>query len=55
MVILIPCPFDDVSEFLFQIEGAYLDDTKGLSNWDTFTHIQGALSTISFASDDLIN
>ncbi|KAK3144276.1 hypothetical protein QOZ80_4AG0310900 [Eleusine coracana subsp. coracana] len=27
----------------YQIEGAYLDDNKGLSNWDIFTHIQGKI------------
>uniref|UniRef100_A0A0D3FXX1 Beta-glucosidase n=1 Tax=Oryza barthii TaxID=65489 RepID=A0A0D3FXX1_9ORYZ len=25
----------------YQIEGAYLDDNKGLNNWDVFTHLQG--------------
>ncbi|KAK1550738.1 hypothetical protein Q3G72_023924 [Acer saccharum] len=25
----------------YQIEGGYLDDGKGLNNWDVFTHIQG--------------
>lgn len=24
----------------YQIEGAYLDDNKGLNNWDVFTHTQ---------------
>uniref|UniRef100_A0A0D9ZN44 Pectinesterase n=1 Tax=Oryza glumipatula TaxID=40148 RepID=A0A0D9ZN44_9ORYZ len=24
----------------YQIEGAYLDDNKGLNNWDVFTHLQ---------------
>ncbi|KAJ3706396.1 hypothetical protein LUZ61_010101 [Rhynchospora tenuis] len=25
----------------YQIEGAYLEDNKGLSNWDVFSHIEG--------------
>ncbi|XP_078149490.1 putative inactive beta-glucosidase 14 [Carex rostrata] len=27
----------------YQIEGAYLEGNKGLSNWDVFTHIQGKI------------
>ncbi|KAL6903513.1 hypothetical protein ACP4OV_004326 [Aristida adscensionis] len=27
----------------YQIEGAYLDDNKGLSNWDVFTHRPGTI------------
>ncbi|OQU81954.1 hypothetical protein SORBI_3006G145400 [Sorghum bicolor] len=27
----------------YQVEGAYLEDNKGLSNWDVFTHIQGKI------------
>ncbi|CAN1789501.1 Probable inactive beta-glucosidase 14 [Linum perenne] len=25
----------------YQVEGAYLEDGKGLNNWDAFSHIQG--------------
>ncbi|XP_047062186.1 probable inactive beta-glucosidase 14 [Lolium rigidum] len=42
--------FPPPSEFLFgtstsayQIEGAYLEGKKGLSNWDVFTHKQGTI------------
>ncbi|KAH7653642.1 Beta-glucosidase protein [Dioscorea alata] len=27
----------------YQIEGAYLEDNKSLSNWDVFTHLQGKI------------
>ncbi|EES12493.2 hypothetical protein SORBI_3006G145300 [Sorghum bicolor] len=27
----------------YQVEGAYLEDNKGPSNWDVFTHIQGKI------------
>ncbi|KAH7544180.1 hypothetical protein JRO89_XS15G0122400 [Xanthoceras sorbifolium] len=27
--------------FLLKIEGGYVDDGKGLNNWDVFTHIKG--------------
>ncbi|XVF78173.1 hypothetical protein PTKIN_Ptkin14bG0108400 [Pterospermum kingtungense] len=27
----------------YQVEGAYLDDGKGLSNWDVFSHIPGKI------------
>ncbi|XP_042452473.1 beta-glucosidase 18-like isoform X1 [Zingiber officinale] len=33
----------------FQIEGAYLDDQKSLSNWDVFSHIPGSIEDASNA------
>ncbi|CAD6263068.1 unnamed protein product [Miscanthus lutarioriparius] len=36
----------------YQVEGAYLEDNKGMSNWDVFTHIQGASIGLSYAYDD---
>ncbi|CAD6260298.1 unnamed protein product [Miscanthus lutarioriparius] len=35
--VVLPVP-DDI------IEGAYLEDNKGLNNWDVFTHIQGKIA-----------
>jgi beta-glucosidase len=26
---------------MLQVEGAYIDDGKGLNNWDVFSHIPG--------------
>jgi len=40
--------------FLYQIEGAYLEDNKSLSNWDVFTHVPGRIkdgSTGNVADD----
>jgi len=38
----------------YQIEGAYLEDNKSLSNWDVFTHVPGRIkdgSTGNVADD----
>uniref|UniRef100_A0A0A9CV46 BGL04 n=1 Tax=Arundo donax TaxID=35708 RepID=A0A0A9CV46_ARUDO len=37
----------------YQIEGAYLEDNQGLSNWDVFTHMQGVSHSLRYASNDL--
>uniref|UniRef100_A0A0E0PBJ2 Uncharacterized protein n=1 Tax=Oryza rufipogon TaxID=4529 RepID=A0A0E0PBJ2_ORYRU len=48
----------------YQIEGAYLDDNKGLNNWDVFTHLQvgrisdgrnGATEEFEYYSDVCFN
>eukprot|EP00252_Welwitschia_mirabilis_P003123 TRINITY_DN131_c0_g1_i7.p1 TRINITY_DN131_c0_g1~~TRINITY_DN131_c0_g1_i7.p1 ORF type:complete len:286 (-),score=3.61 TRINITY_DN131_c0_g1_i7:552-1409(-) len=33
-----------VSSSAYQYEGAFLEDGKGLSNWDTFTHVPGTIA-----------
>jgi hypothetical protein len=40
---------------LFQFEGAYLSDGKGLSNWDVYTHKPGETTSLSLSlSTDLV-
>jgi len=40
---------------LFQFEGAYLSDGKGLSNWDVYTHKPGETTFLSLSlSTDLV-
>eukprot|EP00252_Welwitschia_mirabilis_P003116 TRINITY_DN131_c0_g1_i18.p1 TRINITY_DN131_c0_g1~~TRINITY_DN131_c0_g1_i18.p1 ORF type:complete len:120 (-),score=1.20 TRINITY_DN131_c0_g1_i18:1354-1713(-) len=39
-----------VSSSAYQYEGAFLEDGKGLSNWDTFTHVPGTRHFILFCT-----
>ncbi|KAK4285969.1 hypothetical protein QN277_002591 [Acacia crassicarpa] len=46
--------FTDVHLFTMKIEGAYLEDGKGLTNWDVFTHIPGKMVALHLPSNCLV-